>query len=191
MHRTHPPRTQRLPCPTPRNHGRGFSLMEALAVMAITAITLTLGVPSFQGLAERNRVDSAMHLLTAYVATARSTAVSYRTPTVVCPSNGHGGCRTDGDWSQGWLMFFDKDGNRRPDSPSDILRDENAPIHPSLRVLSSSGRPQLRYLPDGRSAGSNISLRVCRQDRLLGKVVVSNIGRPRSERPAKSEPCLG
>jgi type IV fimbrial biogenesis protein FimT len=159
--------------------------------MAITAIGLVIGSPSFQGMNERARVSSAMHLLTAHMASARNTAVTYRIPTVVCPSDRAGGCRTDGDWSQGWLMFFDADGNRQPDSRQDILRDENAPIHPSLRIVSSTGRIQLRYLPDGRSAGSNLSVRLCREDTLLAQVIVNNVGRIRSETSSGSTPCSG
>ena len=167
----------------------GFSLLEALTIMAISAIGLIIGIPSYRGLAERQQVTSAMHLFTAHMASARSTAITYRIPTVVCPSNRSGGCRKDGDWSEGWLMFFDADGNRQPDAREDILRDENAPIHPSLRILSSKGRPQIRYLPDGRSGGSNISVRLCRDDKLLAQVVVNNVGRIRSETFSGSRPC--
>jgi type IV fimbrial biogenesis protein FimT len=88
-------------------------------------------------------------------------------------------------------MFFDADGNRQPDSRQDILRDENAPIHPSLRIVSSTGRIQLRYLPDGRSAGSNLSVRLCREDKLLAQVIVNNTGRIRSETASGSTPCGG
>lgn len=168
---------------------QGFSLLEALTVMAITTLTVVLGVPSYQGMIQSQRASSAMHLLTAHIASARMTAISYRVPTVVCASDRAGGCRMDGDWSHGWLMFFDPDGNRQPDSRQDILRDENAPIHPSLRIVSSKGRPQLRYLPDGRSAGSNISVRLCREDLLLARVIVNNVGRVRSEKASGSTPC--
>lgn len=190
----------RMPATTPAKHTedaqsrfhcpRGFSLLEALVVMAISAIVVAIGVPSYRKVIENQRASSTMHLLTAYMASARGTAISYRIPTVVCPSNRAGGCRMDGDWSQGWLMFFDADGNRQPDAREDILRDENAPLHPSLRLVSSSGRPQLRYLPDGRSAGSNISVRLCRDGVLLGQVIVNNVGRVRSEKASGSKPCV-
>ena len=176
-------------CGLPSRIRAGFTLIEALTVLAITAILLLIGVPAYAGLVESQRASSAMHLLTAHMASARSTAITYRIPTVVCPSDRAGGCRRDGDWSQGWLMFFDADGNRQPDSRQDILRDENAPIHPSLRIVSSAGRTQLRYLPDGRSAGSNLSVRLCREDKLLAQVIVNNTGRIRSETAPGSRPC--
>lgn len=190
----HPTRhcLQQLPaCGASARIKTGFSLVEALTILAITAILLLVGVPSYAGLVESQRVSSAMHLLTAHMASARITAITYRIPTVVCPSDRAGGCRRDGDWSQGWLMFFDADGNRQPDSRQDILRDENAPIHPSLRIVSSAARAQLRYLPDGRSAGSNISVRLCREDKLLARVIVNNSGRIRSETASGSTPCHG
>lgn len=178
-------------CPCRSRRSSGFTLVEALTVLTIISIGLVLGVPSYNGLMERQRASTAMHLLTAHMASARNTAISYRIPTVVCPSNRAGGCRTDGDWSQGWLMFFDKDGNRQPDLREDILRDENAPIHPSLRIVSSASRSELRYLPDGRSAGSNLTVRLCREGMLLGQVVVNNWGRIRSETAPGSVPCPG
>ncbi len=168
---------------------RGFSLAEAMTALAVATLLMVVGVPSYQAMVENQRLSSARHLLTAHISSARSTAISYRIPTVVCPSDRAGGCRTDGDWSHGWLMFFDPDGNRQPDSRQDILRDENAPIHPSLRIISSKGRPQLRYLPDGRAAGSNISVRLCRNGKLLARVIVNNVGRVRSENASGSTPC--
>ena len=48
----------------------------------------------------------------------------------------------------------------------------------------------LRYLPDGSSAGSNLTVSICSPAGvLLAQVIVNNIGRPRSERPKTPAPC--
>ena len=67
---------------------------------------------------------------------------------------------------------------------------ELLPLNPHLHIQSSSGRNHLRYLPDGRSAGSNLTIRICNQKGLLlGAVVVNNAGRPRTERARGDTPC--
>lgn len=179
------------PCPSRSSRGRqnGVTLIEAVVTMSVLAICTAIAIPSYRTLIQRQRIDAAMHLLTAHMASARMTAISLRSPTVVCPSNGHGACRQDSDWTHGWLMFLDRDGNRRPDDLLDVLRDERAPTDPAMRILSSSGRQQLRYLPDGRSSGSNLTVRLCYEGQLRGQIVVNNAGRIRSARPSGSLPC--
>ncbi|KRG69154.1 GspH/FimT family pseudopilin [Pseudoxanthomonas dokdonensis] len=169
---------------------RGLSLVEVLVTMAVLAILVSIGIPSYQALIQRQRVDATMHLLTSHMASARLSAVNYRMITVVCPSDGHSRiCRTDGDWSQGWMMFRDNDGNHQPDLPHDILRVEVPPLHPSLRLVSSRGRKQLRYLADGRASGSNLSVRLCQGPRLMAAVMVNNSGRIRSTRGEPGTGC--
>jgi len=89
------------------------------------------------------------------------------------------------------LIVLDPDGNRKPDAAEDVLRYEAVPLPPDFRIRSSVGRPQLRYLPDGRSAGSNLTVRISLRDRLMSEVVVNNGGRARSRRAASGEPCRG
>lgn len=168
---------------------RGVTLIEAVVTMTVLAICTAIAVPSYRALVQRQRVDATMHLLTAHMASARMTAVTRRTPTVVCPSDGQGGCRQDSDWTYGWLMFLDRDGNSKPDSPLDILREERAPSDLALRILSSDGRKRLRYLPNGRSYGSNLTVRLCYDGLLKGEIVVNNTGRVRSAQPKSSVPC--
>ncbi|MGS1078362.1 GspH/FimT family protein [Pseudoxanthomonas beigongshangi] len=89
------------------------------------------------------------------------------------------------------FIVLDPDGNRKPDAAEDVLRYEAVPLPPDFRIRSSVGRPQLRYLPDGRSAGSNLTVRICLRERLMSEVVVNNGGRARSRRAAFGEPCRG
>jgi type IV fimbrial biogenesis protein FimT len=172
-----------------RQRQNGVTLTEAAMTMTVLAICAAIAIPSYKALVRRQRVDTTMHLLTAYMASARMAAVTRRSPAVVCPSDGNGGCRQDSDWTYGWLLFLDRDGNGRPDDPQDILRDERAPSDPAMRILSSDGRKRLRYLPDGRSSGSNLRVRLCYDDQLKGEIVVNNAGRVRSARPEGTVPC--
>lgn len=167
----------------------GFTLIEAMVVVAIAAITLTLGIPTFGDALQRQRVSTTMHLLSADMAMARSTALMRRSQVVVCPRADQAVCAGDGDWSRGWLVFKDPDGNRRPDADGDLLRTTDAPAGSRAVLHLLSSRPFLRYQADGRSANSNLTVRVCAEGQLRGKVVVNNLGRVRGERAPAGTPC--
>lgn len=169
---------------------QGLTLIELAVCLAVLAICIGLAIPAFHSFVQKNRSDTATYLLTSLFASARATAITYRRITSVCPTDGDAPrCTSDGDWTRGWLMFTDSDGDRQPNSPDDILRHERSPLHASLRMRSSTGRPQLRYLPDGRSAGSNLTVRICGQSELLVEVLVNNAGRVRASRANAGAEC--
>lgn len=166
----------------------GFTLIEALIVMSIIAMICTVGLPSFASALQRNRVTMTLHLLSADMAMARSSAVVKRKQVVVCPRGPGDLCTSSHDWSRGWLVFTDGDGNRQPDAQADILRATDAPARSSSLFVTSS-RPFLRYQVDGRSAHSNLTVHVCSDGALAGQVVVNNHGRARTSRPKSAVPC--
>ncbi|TMN24909.1 prepilin-type N-terminal cleavage/methylation domain-containing protein [Pseudoxanthomonas sp. X-1] len=170
-------------------HARGFTLVESLVVMAVASIGLAVGVPSYNALMRHQREAATTNLLSSFLASARSTAISYRIPTVVCPSLDKKECRDDSDWTQGWIMFFDPDGNRRPDLPEDLLRVEWAPSDPDLRIISTDGRPKITFLANGSAAGTNLTIRLCRGATSNAAVIVNQSGRTRVEKPRTSKGC--
>lgn len=167
----------------------GFTLIELMTVLAIVAIGLTMGLPAFGNALQRNRTQTTMHLLSADMAMARGSAIMRRSAVVVCPRTSGGGCGADSDWSEGWIVFTDRDGNRIPDLAADVLRSEDAPAggNSALRLVSS--RPFLRYQPDGRSANSNLTVHVCTDDKVSGQVIVNNLGRVRTSYQKAGTPC--
>src|SRR5690554_4362610 len=165
----------------------GLTLIELLITLAIAAVTLTIGLPAFSGSLERTRVATTMHQVSADLAMARSTAIMRRAQVVVCPRTADFRCRGDRDWSQGWIVFTDDDGNRQPDEKAHILRATDPPAHRTLSIDST--RQFLRYQRDGRSAHSNQTVRVCSRQQLAGTVVVNNLGRVRSSRMPAGAPC--
>ena len=170
----------------------GFTLIELVTTLSVMTILASIAAPSFAGFVERQRASAAISSLMTHMALARMSAISRNRRAVLCPSSNGDECETSTDWSAGWMLFLDDDGNRTADASDEIIRVDLEPTSRHLRVISTTGRPQLRYLPDGRSAGANLTVSICNQDgELLGQVIVNNMGRPRSERPKAPTPCPG
>lgn len=100
---------------------RGFSLIELMVVVAITAILLVIGLPSFQGSMRSNRVATATNELMSSFALARSEAIRSPGGAAICSTEDGSSC--DGDWSIGWMVWIDMDGDGLPDGANDrVLR---------------------------------------------------------------------
>lgn len=168
---------------------RGLTLVELMTTLVILTLASTLGLTAFADAISRTRVQTALHLISADLAMARNTAIMRRNQVVACPGDPAGGCRKDADWSYGWIVFADTDGNRRPDSPHDLLRVNDAPSGAPGSIRLASTRQFVRYQRDGRSAGTNLTINVCDRQVLAGQVIVNNLGRVRSARPATLRPC--
>ena len=168
----------------------GFTLVELAIACAVLGIMAGVALPSMQRFIEHQRTSAAIGTLMSHMSLARMAAISRNRRTTLCPSMDGVACDAGTDWSRGWMLFVDENGNRKADATDEVLRTDLEPTSRHLRVASTSGRQQLRYLPDGRSAGSNLTISICSLDgRLLGQVIVNNAGRPRSERPHRSTAC--
>lgn len=168
---------------------RGYTAVQLLIVMAIIAVTAAIGLPSFQGVLEWQRATTRVHLLTTHLAMARSLAVTQRMPVSVCPSADGSSCRTDGDWSRGWLLFKDPSRNGQPVDASSILKVEHHPAADGIEATATLGRPLVRFLPSGLNSGTNITISLCSNARRLADVVVNNTGRTRTVRYPTPSSC--
>ena len=86
----------------------GFSLLETLIVIAIVAILLALGVPSFKYVTQSNRATSEINGMLGALQLARAEAIKEGQTVSICPSLGGATC--DGgvtDWEKGWIIFSD------------------------------------------------------------------------------------
>ncbi|RKT46775.1 GspH/FimT family pseudopilin [Thiocapsa rosea] len=111
----------------------GFSLIELLFSISILAILLGLGIPSFQGLIERNRVTSATNELITTLQLARSTAIRRNEVVSICPLVDANTC--GGSWSSGWMVFIGEASVTEPSNAS-IIR-QNSALAPSVTLTSN------------------------------------------------------
>lgn len=76
-----------------------------MVTVAIAALLLSLGLPSFQQAMRSNRVATTSNELTASLGLARAEALKGLGPAGVCASEDGETCASSTDWSGGWLIW--------------------------------------------------------------------------------------
>ncbi|WP_075791848.1 GspH/FimT family pseudopilin [Massilia putida] len=115
-----------------RRRGRGFTMVELLAVVAITAILSAMAAPSFKSLVAGQRARSTATELYAALSLARSEAIK-RDAQVTLQS-------LTGGWQAGWTI----------PNPTDT----GHPVanHGQVAGATITGPTAVVYLPNGRVA---------------------------------------
>lgn len=167
----------------------GFTLIELMTTLAVLAVVLAIGMPAMASIRKRAQASAALNQLTTSLATARIMAVSKNRSVTLCPSSDGSTCRTDLNWGAGWIIYLDPAREAQPASSDLVMQRMDAPKGVSIR--STVGRHRVRYLPDGMSSGTNVSLSLCSttDKQLIGRVVINNAGRARSEKPTSATAC--
>ncbi|MEM7283657.1 MAG: GspH/FimT family pseudopilin [Pseudomonadota bacterium] len=102
---------------------RGVTLIELMFAIAILSIVLGVGVPSFIGIIQTNRMAALNNDVMTAIHRARSEAVKMRTNTVLCPTAAPAAAAPacGGTLTQGWVVFSDVNGNGAIDAPADLV----------------------------------------------------------------------
>jgi len=155
--------------------------MELMVTMAIAAILLTTAVPSFKNYSWNLKMRTAMDQLQTDMTLARGYAISHNAQTVICPADKPDSCSGETAWQSGWLVFVDLNGDREKQQGEPMLKHANT--IENLKINSSRSRTYIRFLANGTSPGSNISIQFCDQRgaEKSGIVTVSNTGRIRQQ----------
>jgi len=158
-----------------------FTLLELLVTLAIAAILLLTAAPALQQFSWRQHMRAAVGNLHNDLLAARSEAVFGDVSVVACPGDPARGCADSSDWSHGWIVFPDLNGDRQHQPAERVVR--TGQVFEKLGIFSSSGRRSIRFLPDGSAPGSNGTIGFCGLGgpALARKLVISNIGRIRRD----------
>lgn len=118
-----------------------------MIVLAIVAVLLTVGVPSFRNMIHNQKITTAANDLFAAVNLARSEAIGRGVRVDLVPSG-------DGsDWSEGWVVFIDADADQKPGPGEQVIFSHGA-VASGVAIESAftdSKRNYIAYTPSGRS----------------------------------------
>lgn len=90
---------------------RGMTVIELLVIVAALAVIIMVAVPTSSMVIEHYRLKAASSGLVDGLNLARGEALRRNSTVRVCPSLNGRFCRSDGDWSQGWLVYTDGNGD--------------------------------------------------------------------------------
>jgi type IV fimbrial biogenesis protein FimT len=107
----------------------GWTLVDALVVLAITSVVLALAIPSFRGLLNSVRLSNMTNDLLSGILAARSEALKRRSRVVLCKSADASTCAASGGWEQGWIVFHDADNSGSRQDLEPLLH--HAPAQPA------------------------------------------------------------
>lgn len=132
---------------------RGVSLAEMLIAVAIAGIMLGIAAPSMQSLIRHQQLKAALGDLSGAIDLTRSQAIMRGRRVYMAP--------TGADWSGGWTVFVDADGDARPSLGDDIIN-THGPLAEGIRISSGFTSPQspdyIAYNAGGRSCSHASSM---------------------------------
>jgi type IV fimbrial biogenesis protein FimT len=165
-----------------------FTLLEALVVVALLGVLVSLAAPAMMSLQARHQLEAQAQSFLNSLVLARSEALRRQKRVSLCAQAAESTCDVNGKWQQGWLVFVDENSNGTRET-QEALIEVRAALPPSVHLVATSTvRAYFSYEAEGRSmsvSGSFMagSWRFCHASLPQGWQVVSNaLGRPRIEK---------
>ncbi len=159
------------------------TLIGSLSAFALQASGRWIDQTSANAVAQRLQVELAL---------AREAAVILRRHVTFCRSDDQRRCAPVGAWSRGTMTFEDRNNNLRREPNESLLRTTQAADYHGLHLIDHAVRRHIRFQPDGRSAGTHVTLQLCSENFApLRLVLISTGGQVRLVKPPRGTPHCG
>jgi len=125
----------------------GFTLLELLITTTIITLLMSMALPSFTKLWQKQQADVYIETLQRAMASARYTAITSREIVSICPYT-ETACGEE--WENGIMIFIDKNNNGIIDD-AETLQEfiDFAPNSSTINWRASGRKNYLRYSPTG------------------------------------------
>ena len=136
----------------------GFTLIELMVTIAVLAILLSIGIPSFAETIRNNRVASQTNEFLTALNLARSEATKRGLPVTICGAADADldSCSGTTDWSNGWVIFADPANPGVVNAPGEVVIQTYPALNGQLQLTTPSVSTFVRFAASG-NAGANIS----------------------------------
>jgi type IV fimbrial biogenesis protein FimT len=178
-----------------RDRARGFSLVELTVVLAVAAVALAVAGPDLRDALRAQQIRAGTGDLFDAVNLTRSQAMTRNERVKLVPRDADGA-----DWTSGWTVFVDRDGDRRP-GPGDEIIAVHGPLAQGIAARFSFTSPAPPYYIAYNGAGRSCSDTSSAQARFgtlslfhgerVRRIKINMLGRARMCDPARDSSCDG
>lgn len=160
---------------------KGFTLIELLVTLSVASILLSLAVPSYRVFVQDSQLLTQSNNFSTALMLAKSEAVKRSTPATICPSTTGTGCTGGTNYSNGWLVFADSNGDGAVDAGEQILQ-VGAPLTGG-NTLNAGVRNRVTFSATGYTLGFADTFSLCdnRGAAMSRRIILNNQGRLRTE----------
>ncbi len=188
-----------------RQHAGGVTLIEALVVLALLAILAALAAPALGQMVAQQRLNATAAEMVGALALTRSEAIRQGQRVVLCRAGPEPApnqrCATNSNtvsapehqWTAGWLLFADLNGNAQRDDGETLLRVGSAAPAGVVVVGNMHVARYVSYMPQGHTLlvtgafqAGTIALCQPGSSPMLG-IVISRNGRPRQQQVVRAD----
>lgn len=161
---------------------KAFSLIEVLVVLVIVGLISTFSIAGLQQYQKTRELKLYAKALYHDLKWARIESILLNQPVEISPANNN--------WCDGWIVAKDTSNNKDSEPENKLLKQQAGLVNCKIKFSSFPRKNVFRFLPEGITDYQNGSYYFYSSDnnshstqpnKLLAKIVVSQIGRVRFE----------